>query len=117
MPSQVLRDAVPLLIAPEGCELFRRNARRAAGARRQGFDQRDEWDHAHTLEAVLRLELLHRRARALAPFLAVERERDGHRFRTCLANDVQRFTDGSARGDHVIDDHYTTAQRRADDVA
>src|SRR4051812_34706108 len=66
---------------------------------------------------MLSLELLHGRAGALTSFLPVERERDGNGFSASLADEIERFTDGGASGDHIVDDHHASAKCRAHDVA
>ncbi len=66
---------------------------------------------------MLSFELLYRGALSLSPFLAVKRERHGHRLRAGLADDVERFANGGARGDYVIHHDHASPQRGADDIA
>ena len=75
----------------------------------KGFDEGGECDDAHTLESMLRLELLYRRTGALTPFLPVERECNGGGLGAGAADEIQRFANRSACGDHVVDDDHAPA--------
>src|SRR2546429_3656324 len=90
------RGAVALLIGTQGRELLGGNARVSVRRPRQGLDELAECDDAHTLKALLLLQLLHG-ARGVPPaFLAVERQRHACRLRARGANDLERF---AHRGD------------------
>jgi exodeoxyribonuclease III len=69
------------------------------------------------MHAELGLDLLHRGARSLAFFLAIERECDRGDLCASRANELDGFADRGARGDHIVDDHDASRERSADDVA
>src|SRR5215468_5210066 len=109
--------AVTLLIGAQSCELVVRNARAPVRGMGQRFDEIGKCDNAHTSQTLRLLELLHRAERTLAALLPVERERHAHRLCSGSADERDRFSHCGAGSDDIIDDHYPTLERGADDTA
>ena len=72
----------------------------------QGLDELGQGEDADAAQSELRRHFLHGRLRALAAFLAIQRQRHTDRRRAGGANDFDGFADGGAGGDHVIDDDH-----------
>src|SRR5439155_5116095 len=104
------RGAVALLIGTQGCELLGRNARASVRGPRQGLDEVGECDDAHTLKALLLLQLVYGARGSPSAFLAVERQRHARRLRARGANDLERFAHRGARiaRDHSRSEEHTS---------
>src|SRR6266702_2394225 len=112
-----LCHSIPLPVRQQRCELFGRNPNPSIGRLGQCLDQVSECDDAHTSQAVLTFDLLHRGQAALAPLLAIQGQRHGGRLRAGMADHFQRFAYRRARRYHIVHDQDPAAQRAADDGA
>ena len=93
------RHAPGALISLQSGILFTGNANcitRAAA--REGLDEVGQREDADASQAELRRHFLHGRLRSLSAFLAIERERDAHRFRAGGADDVHGLADRGSGG-------------------
>ena len=82
---------------------------------RQIADDLIQADDADDLEIMILCHFLHGRACALPALLPINGDRGGHRLAAVAPDDIDRFQDRRAGGDHIINDQHPPADGPAED--